>query len=372
MKINNFNIFDTNIVTNDQIQEFVIKQLNPGDYVQLSRLANLQKNLCTPLLNCLVCGLISLSDIANLPILSENKVLEFLDKILVENFMYDFQISTNKYRDYVYSVENGGLGLANDYLQLSVINNRKYKQNYSCDLSLHYEYFFENQAYRSYTHNEEFETEFIDIVLPKILEGFIETSVEDIFPTNPESLFLDIIDEDIKIKTISKYQNIFNFFMDNLTDNNCYKLIVSSPTLISQSHVDPGRFSSILDWMSPVIENDNLFSPYRNTENILNEIASQMELNNEETIEEGSNTFLYLQNECVIEDFSSVSVSRALNRYIVFTEAILRIKNNTENIAQERIAINYIIQKIEDFKLLLNLLYANSLLLQKVKSFNYE
>ena len=364
------NIYESSQHTKEDINTFFNEQTSPADYIQMSRLANLRKELFIPLVNCLLMGLITLQDVASIEILDSETVIAFLDETLYKNYLTEAQVTNSTYKNVVYDEEDpidptteNWLGLGEDYLVMATLRDRTYPRMTPENLMLRYELFIDKQNFRSYRDQVEFETEFQDKVLPTVLDSFIEFSVEDVFPEDPTTLFDTVTDQAIKERAMIKYSSLFKPYMKSLNNERCQDLIITSPYMISHAQSDPGTFASMLDWFGP--EGEDWYIPYRNTKEVLDEIVSLMEKYEEDFITKNGQTYNHLHNSRIDEEFLGNNPSRALNRYILFTEVKVRV-NGDINVIQELTAIDILIQKIEDFKKLVGLIYKTSYELQKV------
>jgi len=310
-------ITSSSLFTAQEVQDFFESKTRPGEYTQMSRLANLSRDSFIPLTNCLLLELISMEDLAGLNTLDQATVDLFIEEVLSRNFLMVHQAGDLVKKNFVFTDTGINLGdTADEADALSSGNPQKPSSNHG----LRYEFFMTRRSYRSYVDSTEFDDAFETEVLPEILasDDFTDisaTDVRDVFPLDGDIAMTDsgnpIIDAGMKLAFANAYERLFSYFLPVLENNLVSRLCISSPSLFSKVDSDSAVSSSALDW----------FFPYRNTRNVLDEVVALMVENSDDTIDEFSQTIADISTFIGDESFEHAP-SRALNRFLLFYKIV--------------------------------------------------
>jgi hypothetical protein len=308
---------------------------DPNGYLQAARLANLPYSLYTPLVNCLLSGIIDISDIAATPVLTERAVQDMVNEALVKHRMADYQDGDAAKLEYVYNTLN-----MREFIP-PYLANKNVLDSEIRSMCLKWEYFSKRRAYASYSSAGEFLDEFNTYVvtnLPYRDEYSAEDKLRANFPLSGESLFESLPDPGTATFFANAYERLLSRYLPALSDSNVNTLLISSPVLKSTFETNMSHIKSLI----------NYYFCCKNTQDVIDEIVAMMSdaPADGDEISVGGEVHMRILSELTSEDFSS-SPARTLNRFILLLEAKKRIESNPDECDTD--GINILLEKLMQF-----------------------
>jgi len=340
-------------IDEDQVKSMLITLIESGFHTQLSRLINLDPVLFIKVINAIHFGIITIVEISSLDILNEDSIDTLLEEAIVrarlnENLkgnkeIYDYLVLGSDTTD----INSESLGMQFKLAEARYnISSLDYFNLTSCKLK--YELFFENQNNRSYNTSLDFEKDFSEKVLPHLFEEFSVSSITNLFPHDGSILFdiATIPNEVIRNISIAIYNQLFNEYIEYLTDEKVYKLNISSSILKSKADCSHTYLSEFVNYKYP----------FSNTGNVIDEVISKMIEYEETEIILNNSSYLYILNEILNPVIDGNKVN-SLNRVLILMEIMAKVSEKEAylDLSPEdiRTSISMINLKMDNFKKLI-------------------
>jgi hypothetical protein len=303
-----------------------------GGYVQAARLANLPYSLFTPLVNCLLGGILEVSDLEATPVLTPAAVGAMVEEAMIRHRMADYQDGDAAKLQHVYY----GLGM-HDFIP-PYLASRNLPDVSARPMCARWEYFSRRRAYSSYSTEAEYSEEFAGLVLPDLPHrDEYGDGIRAAFPLDGMELFGSL--PGAAAAGYSRaYGVLFSRYLPVLSDSSVDSLLISTPRLRSSFETGPSHASGLLSY----------YPCYRNTQDVLDEMVAMMAdaPADGDTIEIGGSVHLRILSEISGADFAA-SPARALNRFILLTEAKRRIEGDADG--ADAAGMNILLEKLMQF-----------------------
>ena len=319
-----------------EVEEFFrLMTADPGGYVQAARLANLPYSLYAPLVNCLLGGLMDVSDLASIPALTERAATDAVDEALVRHRMASYQDGDIAKLEYVYFTLN-----MHEFIPPYLVS-RNSPEIDSRQFCFKWEYFSKRRGYVSYAAEAEFLEEYDTLVLPELpfrTDPLAVDKLRSSFPEDGGVLFESLPDPVTAGRFSRAYGLLLSRYLPSISDDLAHRLTVSSPRKMSE-------FESNLSYSRSLI---GYYHAYKNTQDVIDEVVAMMAEHPEDgdTIPVDGAVHTAILADLSAETFDA-SPARALNRFILLTEVKKRVEEDPAECDTD--GANILLEKVMQF-----------------------